>query len=232
MFLLEVEHLSCSLRAGRDTIGAGGLRRVLRDVSFQVESGECFGIIGPSGSGKSTIARCIAGLLDPDGGRIVLEGETLWPQNKQRKPDARIQLLFQSAGMSLDPKMRVLSSIEEGFTPVEKTVEFGKRKAVIGELLNAVQLDAGILDRYPHELSGGQRQRIAIMRALASRPSLLILDEPTSALDPITQESVLSLLRSLQRTMSLTMIYITHDRQVARMFCGRVSQLRDGVLLS
>lgn len=232
MFLLEVEHLSCSLRTGRDTIGAGGLRKVLQDVSFHVPSRECFGIIGPSGSGKTTIARCIAGLLDPDGGRIVLNGETLWPPKKRRKPDARIQLLFQSAGMSLDPKMRILASIEEGFTPVEETVDREKRQTVIGELLNAVQLDAEILGRYPHELSGGQRQRIAIMRTLASRPSLLILDEPTSALDPITQQSVLSLLRSLQRTMSLTMIYITHDRQVARMFCERVSQMRDGVLIS
>jgi len=232
MFLLEVEHLSCSLRAGRDTIGAGGLRKVLRDVTFQIPSGECLGIIGPSGSGKTTIARCIAGIIDPDGGTIVLKGETLWPLKKQRKPDARIQLLFQSAGMSLDPKMRVLASLEEGFTPTAKTVARGERQTIIGELLNAVQLNAEILNRYPHELSGGQRQRIAIMRALASRPSLLILDEPTSALDPITQDSVLSLLLSLRRTMNLTMIYITHDRQVARLFCGKVLQLKDGVLLS
>ncbi len=100
----------------------------------------------------------------------------------------------------------------------------------INELLHAVDLRSTILDRYPHELSGGQRQRVALMRSLASRAPLLILDEPTAALDPITQSSVLSLLRRLRRLMGLTLIYITHDRSVARSFCGRIGVVNDGVL--
>ena len=230
MFLLEVERLSCSLRAGRNLVGDKQSRRILRDVTFSLRPGECFGLLGPSGSGKSTIARCVAGLLEPDGGVIKFAGETLWPPQRRRVPDPRIQLLFQASSLSLDPKMKVLAAIEEGFTPCGGTMTAEEQRRRIDELLKAVDLPRSILDRYPAELSGGQRQRVALMRSLASKASLLILDEPTAALDPVTQSSVLSLLRSLRRQMELTLIYITHDAGTARSFCERIGFVNNGIL--
>ncbi len=230
MFLLEVEHLACSLRPGRSMFGGEQARPVLRDVTFSLEKGENFGLLGPSGSGKSTIARCIAGLQEPDRGMIRFAGKTLWPQRRRRVPDPRIQLLFQATSLSLDPKMKILPAIEEGFTPCAEPLTADQRRQRIDELLDAVDLRPSILDRYPHELSGGQRQRAALMRSLASGAPLLILDEPTAALDPITASSVLSLIETLRRRLDLTLIYITHDRETARAFCSRIGVVNDGVL--
>lgn len=229
MFLLEVEHLSCSLHAGRSLAGWGENRTILHDVTFAIEQGTCFGLLGPSGSGKSTIARCVAGLLQPDGGSIRFAGEVLFPRKRLRAPDPRIQLLFQASTLSLDPKRKVHDTIDEGFVPLGRDVAAEEKRKRTGELLEAVGLQRGILDRYPHELSGGQRQRVALMRSLASRPLLLILDEPTAALDPITQVNVLGLLRSLQRTLGLTLMYITHDRGTAQSFCDTIGLMNEGV---
>ncbi len=126
MLLLEVEHLSCSFHEGHALIGRKRRKTVLRDITFSLEEGESFGLLGPSGSGKSTIARCIAGLQEPDGGEIRFAGTTLWSRGKKRSPDPRIQLLFQASSLSLDPKMKILSSIEEGFVPLEGTADGGR----------------------------------------------------------------------------------------------------------
>lgn len=232
MFLLEVEHLSCSLRPGREPLARTPVRTIFRDVSFAIEEGETFGLLGASGAGKTTLARCIVGLQDPDGGEIKFAGSPLWPQDRRRMPDPRIQMLFQASSLSLDPTMMMLTAIEEGFAASREALTDGEKRARVETLLAAVDLDASVLTRYPHELSGGQRQRVALTRALASRPSLLILDEPTAALDPVTQLSVLTLLRSIQTRLGLTLIYITHDRPTARSMCGRIGILEDGVIRS
>jgi peptide/nickel transport system ATP-binding protein len=203
---------------------------ILRDVTLSLSQGETFGLLGSSGSGKSTLARCIVGLTEPDGGVVRLSGETLWPTPAPRPPDPRIQLVFQASGQSLDPKMKIGPVIEEGFWPVIRTTPPRERSRQIAALLEAVDLNPAVLNSYPRELSGGQRQRVAFLRALASNAPLLILDEPTAALDPVTQRSVLSLLRVLKKARDLTLIFITHDRSLARSFCDRSGVLQDGVL--
>jgi peptide/nickel transport system ATP-binding protein len=128
--------------------------------------------------------------------------------------------------------MKIREAIEEGFVPLGREVTAREKQRRMDELLEAVDLGNSTLDRFPHELSGGQRQRVALMRSLASRPSLLILDEPTAALDPITQAHVFSLLRSLQQRLGLTLMYITHDTVTAHAFCDPIGLLSDGVLHS
>lgn len=230
MLLLEVESLACSYTTGGTLGHAGPQRQVLRDVTFSVSEGSCFGILGSSGSGKSTIARCVAGLMKPDGGTIRFLGSTLWPAARARKPEPRIQMVFQASSLSLDPRMRIGDSIEEGFFPIWHSVEPRERKKRITRFCSAVGLPDEFLLRYPGELSGGQRQRVAIIRSLAAQPRLLILDEPTSALDPVTQSSILSLLVSLRKEFRLALLYITHDVASAEALCDRIGILEDGIL--
>ncbi|HEX9005726.1 MAG TPA: dipeptide/oligopeptide/nickel ABC transporter ATP-binding protein [Bacteroidota bacterium] len=232
MFLLEVEGLSCAYHTGR------ARTEVFRDVTFSVPEGSCFGLLGPSGTGKTTLARAIAGLVEPEGGRISFRGNQVFPgagpmgvrrahkpgQGK-RRPDPSIQMVFQSSAAALDPTMQAGAAIDEGFYPLGGRSSAAERDEKRAELLTAVGLSRRVLQKYPGELSGGERQRVAIARALAAAPALLILDEPTSALDPISQGRVLRLLRTLQRQYGLTMLYITHDVVIARVFCDTIAAL-------
>lgn len=230
MLLLEVENLACTYTTG-GTLGHNNAQRQgLRDVTFSVSEGSCFGILGPSGSGKSTLARCVAGLMKPDSGSIRFLGTTLWPVAGARKPEPRIQMVFQASSLSLDPRMRIGDSIEEGFFPFRHLVAPRERKERITRLCSEVGLPDEILHRYPGELSGGQRQRVAIIRSLAAHPRLLILDEPTSALDPVTQSIILSLLVSLHKEFRVSLLYITHDVASAEVLCDRIGILDDGIL--
>ena len=201
---------------------------MFRDVAFSVREGSCFGLLGPSGTGKTTIARAIAGLIEPTGGRITFGGTELFPGRGKRRPDSSIQLVFQNPGQALDPVMQAGAAIDEGFFPHRNGLAPAEREEKRAQLVKAVGLPPGVVRKYPGELSGGQRQRVAIARALAAAPALLILDEPTSALDPISQGRVLRLLRGLQREFRLTILYITHDAAIARLFCDSIAELRNG----
>lgn len=139
-------------------------------------------------------------------------------------------MLFQASGSSLDPSMTIRESIEEGFFPLKSKITKEEKNRRLERLVADVGLHVGILERRPHQVSGGQRQRIALVRSLAAEPLLLILDEPTAALDPITRSNVFSLLRSLQQTLGLTLLYITHDRASAHSFCDGIGFVKDGVI--
>jgi peptide/nickel transport system ATP-binding protein len=210
------------LRRGRSDIVAAA------DVTLSIRRGETLGIVGESGSGKSTVARCIARLIDPSAGRIVLDGEDIarLPADALRPRRRRVQIVFQDPYRSLNPRRTVGQSIIEG--PMNYGATRGDALTTARELMGLVQLDARALDRYPHQFSGGQRQRICIARALAIRPDLLIADEAVSALDVSVQAQVLSLLDEIRVRLDLAMLFITHDLRVAARVCDRIAVMQRG----
>jgi peptide/nickel transport system ATP-binding protein len=193
----------------------------LNGVSLELQAGERLAIVGESGSGKSTLALCLACLERISSGVIRFEGEDVssLPENKLRALRPRVQLVFQDAALSLNPRFSVQDLIAEPMV-VRKTMRADQRTARVAHLLDRVGLSTGLLDRRSTELSGGQRQRVAIARALALEPRLLIFDEALSALDCSVQARIANLLLELNETGTLAstrpaMIFITHDMVMA-----------------
>ncbi|EOD65414.1 ABC transporter ATP-binding protein [Amycolatopsis vancoresmycina] len=192
-------------------------------VSLTVPPGQVVGLVGESGSGKSTLARAAAGLAPVSAGRVLLGGVDV-----RRLPRRRpLQMVFQDPYSSLDPRMAVGESIAEAMPPGTSRAE---RRAEVARLLELVNLDPDRAAELPGRLSGGQRQRVALARALAGRPEVLIADEITSALDVSVQGAVLNLVREVQRRLSLSMLFISHNLAVVRyvsdvvavMYLGRI----------
>ncbi|MEM7214961.1 MAG: ABC transporter ATP-binding protein [Pseudomonadota bacterium] len=202
------------------------------DVSFEIRTGEVFGLVGESGSGKSTIARMIAALYDLDGGEIEFDGKPVSRSDKDAMFEFRrqIQMIFQDPYSSLNPRHRVDQIIAEPALHLG-AIPKSQIESRVGELLDRVGLGAEAGLKYPHEFSGGQRQRISIARALATQPRFLICDEPTSALDVSIQAQILNILKDLQEHLGLTMLFISHDLPVVRQMCDRVGVLKNGQLL-
>lgn len=204
------------------------------DVSFQINEGETFGLVGESGSGKSTIARVIAGLYQPNQGKITFEGIDLTAikSEKERRPIRRqMQMVFQNPYTSMNPRMRIFDIIAEPIRFHKLAKSETEIRQIVHDLLDHVGLGRMAGVKYPHEFSGGQRQRISIARALATRPRLLICDEPTSALDVSVQAQILNLLKDLQDELNLTMLFISHDLPVIRQVCDRIGVMKQGALL-
>ena len=204
-------------------------------VSFSIEKGKTYGLVGDSGSGKSTIAKMAVGLLKPTTGTITFDGNNLnssiLSHQKSQKIRRRIQMIFQSPYASLNPRWKVGAILAE---PIKVFGLSGTRKeeeSRVFELLDQVGLSKTDAMRYPHEFSGGQRQRISIARALASKPEVIICDEPTSALDVSVQAQVLNLLKNLQREFSLTYLFITHDLAVVSTMANKIGVLYQGRLI-
>jgi len=210
----------------------GGVTRVVDGVSFVILPGESLGLVGESGSGKSTVARMLLRLIEPTSGEVLFEGQPLPPASSARLRDLRrrMQIVFQDPYAALNPRMRVHQILLEPFK-IHRETPAGGTQARLRELLHSVGLDESALPRYPHEFSGGQRQRINIARALALRPSLLVLDEPVSALDVSVGAQVINLLRDLQRTLGLTYLFISHSMPLVRYLCDRVAVMQHGRLL-
>ena len=207
--------------------------QAINSVSFTVKEGETFGLVGESGSGKSTTARVIAGLYQPDGGRVVFAGQDMGPMSEsQRRPLRRqIQMVFQNPYSSLNARMTVRDIISEPIHFHNLAGSDGQTRQIVNDLLDHVGLGAKAGHRYPHEFSGGQRQRISIARALATRPRFLICDEPTSALDVSVQAQILNLLKDLQEELGLTMLFISHDLPVIRQMCDRIAVMQQGAIV-
>lgn len=207
-----------------------GSRAAVEGVSFTLERGERFGIIGESGSGKSLTALALAGLLPETAewtGHIALDGQSL-PRDERamaRLRGKRIGMVFQEPMTALNPLMRVGDQIAEAIAWAGRA---GPVESDVGNLLVEVGLLARHAGRYPHELSGGQRQRVMIAMALASAPDLLIADEPTSALDAITQRVVLDLIGNVSAQREMTLIFISHDLRAVASLCDRVGVMHRG----
>lgn len=205
--------------------------RVVDAVSFQIRRGETLGLVGESGSGKSTVARMLLRLVEASAGTVWYDGANLFSKSSRemRAMRRRMQIVFQDPFAALNPRMRVREILAEPFR-IHRDQGTGNRERLV-EMLAEVGLDAGALDRFPHEFSGGQRQRINIARALALKPEFLVLDEPVSALDVSVGAQVVNLLRELQRTYGLTYLFISHSMPLVRYLCDRVAVMQRGRLV-
>ncbi|MBN8872143.1 MAG: ABC transporter ATP-binding protein [Rhodospirillales bacterium] len=211
--------------------GAGAVH-ALDKVDLLVHEGEVLGLVGESGSGKSTLGRCLLRLLQPTGGRVALDGDDItdWPERRLRKLRARMSMVFQDPWSALNPRMSIRRLIEE---PLKLHTQLGRaaRRTEAERLAERVHLAAAQLDRTPAELSGGQLQRVCIARAIATRPSLIVLDEPTSSLDLSVRAGILDLLGELRAETAVSMVFITHDLATLRLIADRVAVLYLGRVL-
>jgi len=240
MAFVEVDSISKSYprRTGLRT----QFQTVVDSVSLTIEPGETLGLVGESGSGKTTLARMILGLVKPTSGSIRVDGIDVAKASGAKLHGLRRQMqpVFQDPYAALDPRMKVLDIVTEPFLIHRReihghdagvqTTHAGLRAKAI-ELLKEVGLDESALDRHPHQFSGGQRQRINIARALALRPKLLILDEPVSALDVSVGAQVINLLRTLQRELGLTYLFISHSMPLVRYLSTRIAVMERGRLI-
>ena len=212
--MIELQNLSKTYASPAGDVEA------LRDVSLRIEDGEIFGIIGLSGAGKSTLVRCINLLERPTAGKVLIDGRDLTALSRSELLQTRrtISMIFQ--GFNLLEQRSVLRNVT---FPLEISgVKRREARARARELLQVVGLEDKA-DAYPVQLSGGQKQRVAIARALATRPRCLLCDEATSALDPNTTRSILELLRSINQSLGVTIVVITHEMKVIDQICDRVA---------
>lgn len=202
------------------------------NISFALKKGECLAIVGESGCGKSTLARIIMNLEKADDGKVILDGNNITNIKGKKLSSVYkdIQMVFQDAIGSLNPKMTIGESIKEYVCSLCSTTKEEREKKV-EDLLELVGLPKEFKNRYPHELSGGQCQRVAIARALSSHPKVLICDEATSALDVSVQAQVLDLLIKMKNNLNISYIFITHDLALVSSFCDRVIVIKDGSIV-
>lgn len=198
--------------------------KAVRDVTLALEHGETLAVVGESGSGKSTLARMLVGLETPTSGEMRIAGRS-WSElaaEGERAFGRMIQYVFQDPVASLNPRHTIGQTLSAPLRLLRGYDEH-KRKARMTQLLDAVNMPADTIERYPHEFSGGQAQRIAIARALGAEPRILVLDEPVSALDVSVQAQVLLLLEDLKKSFDLSYLFISHDLAVVEAISDRVA---------
>ncbi|MFZ7342830.1 murein tripeptide/oligopeptide ABC transporter ATP binding protein OppF [Avibacterium volantium] len=225
--LLEVEDLSVHFKVQSNEGFLFKKKQTLHavnHVSFKLYEGETLGVVGESGCGKSTLARSIIGLVKAAGGNILWLGKDLSQQSEKQWHDTRkdIQMIFQDPLASLNPRMTIGNIIAEPLKIYFPHLSADEVKERVQAMMLKVGLLPNLINRYPHEFSGGQCQRIGIARALIIEPKLIICDEPVSALDVSIQAQVVNLLKSLQKEMGLSLIFIAHDLAVVKHISDRV----------
>jgi peptide/nickel transport system ATP-binding protein len=240
--IVEVRHLSKVYRIAK-TRGADSARHsaigrslaAVNDVSFTIREAEAVALVGESGSGKSTVARCLAALLEPTDGEILLNGQavhlkTPWARKRYWQ---QVQMVFQDPFSSLNPVQSVERQLARPLLNYRKARRGASLHHELERLLETVQLSPPeqFLSKLPHELSGGQRQRVAVARALAPGPKVLLADEPVSMLDVSIRLGLLNLLRELKRSEKLALLYITHDIASARYFSERILVMYRGEIV-
>ncbi len=223
--LLQVENLKMYFPASRNALGKPtAFVKAVDGVSFTIEEGKTFGLVGESGCGKTTTGKCILRVNEPTDGRILYNGTDITRLNhRQLRPFRRdIQLIFQDPYGSLDPRQSVFSVIREAVVADGKRRSRQEIQDRVDELLTLVELDPSLGSRFAHEMSGGQRQRLGIARALACEPRLIVCDEPVSALDVSIQAQIINLFKELQAKLGLTYLFIAHDLAVVRHIADQI----------
>ena len=216
---IEIKNVSKKYETKDGTVEA------LKNVSLSIEQGDIYGIIGMSGAGKSTLVRCMNFLEEPTEGQVLIKGRTLGSLSKKelRKQREDIGMIFQHFNLLMQK-----SVIDNVCFPLY--IQGKKKKEARAKALELLEI-VGLQDRakaYPAQLSGGQKQRVGIARALTTTPDILLCDEATSALDPQTTESILKLLKKINREMGVTILLITHQMQVVQMICNKVAVMENG----
>lgn len=230
MVLLDVSNLQVHFPIRGGVFGrTQGYVKAVDGITFQIEEGKTLGLVGESGSGKSTTGKAIIGLTKLTSGLIRYNGEDITQYiGKNHSPYRKgVQMIFQDAYSSLNPKKRVLDIIAEPIRNFEKLSKAEERKRIDG-LLDIVGLTPDTAMKYPHEFSGGQRQRIGIARAMALKPRLIIADEPVSALDLSVQAQVLNFMRDIQEEFKLAYLFISHDLGVVEHMCDNIAIMHKG----
>lgn len=208
------------------------LLKAVDDLSFFINKGETFGLVGESGCGKSTIGRCVVRLYEPTDGEIIFDGVDIAKLSDKEllKYRKKIQMIFQDPYASLNTRMTIAEIIGEGMD-IHTNHKGQERMERIHSLLTTVGLKKEHANRYPHEFSGGQRQRIGIARALAIEPELIICDEPISALDVSIQAQVVNMLEDLQNELGLTYLFIAHDLSMVKHISDRIGVMYLGHMM-
>jgi len=207
-----------------------GLREVIKGVDIVVPRGSVLGLVGESGSGKTTLGRLLVRLLQPTAGGIQFDGVEIGglDESELRPLRARIQMIFQDPQSSLNPRLRLGTTLTRPLHAYGRLKGPQDQRERAAALLNLVGLPVEFIDRYPNELSGGQRQRAGIARALALEPDFIVADEIVSGLDVSTQAHILLLLKELRARLGLTMVFISHDLSLVRVLCDDVAILYHG----
>ena len=199
----------------------------LRDVSFEVQTGELVALVGGSGSGKTTTLKCINRLIEPDSGEVYVQGTSV---RTQPGPTLRRHIGYVFQGVGLFPHLSVAENI--GITPQLLGWERARIATRVDELLDLVELPREFATRAPAALSGGQRQRVGVARALAAEPKIVLMDEPFGALDPVTRDTLGRAYRRLHEQMGLTTVLVTHDMLEALLLADRILVMQSGELLA
>jgi oligopeptide/dipeptide ABC transporter ATP-binding protein len=223
--ILDVENLTKHFVLKRSALGRPlATVKAVDGVSFALREGETLALVGESGCGKSTVGRLVMRLIDPTGGRILVDGTDIAtiPERDVRAFRRRVQLIFQDPYASLNPRMTVGQILAEPLM-LHNIVPRARRRERVAELLSVVGLQPYYAARYPHEFSGGQRQRIVIARALAVDPKVIVCDEPVSALDVSIRAQILNLLKEIQGRLGLAYIFISHDLGVVKHISDRIA---------
>lgn len=228
MFFISLKADSISKTYGKGLLSPG--RCIFREVSFEIRSGETFGLMGPSGEGKSTLGRVIAGIEKPTYGTVYYEGSPLSEMKKTERTAFRrkVQIMFQDPTDAFNPRKKVGSSVFEVLKLLK--IPFIEHASKTEEMLMTIDLSEEVLSRYPSQLSGGQLQRLALGRILLLEPEYVVLDEPTSALDVSVQAQILNMLKKVQAEKSIGYLLISHDEAVIHFMSGSCGTLENGQL--
>jgi len=223
---LEVRNIAKTFETG---LFSKKPKSIFKDISFEVQRGRTFGIVGESGTGKTTLGKIIAAVEQPTSGEILFHGHSLAQMKKEEFSIFRrkVQMLFQDPEGSLNPNKTIQKSLLEILNLIN--IPPSERKSVLENILQTVGLSSEVLVRYPSQISGGQNQRIALARILLLDPDVIILDEPTSALDISIQAQILNLLKNLQQQKSIAYVFISHDMDVINFMCHDIGIIEHGI---